>query len=403
MRLLTAFFLLFTFATTSFGQIKYEKGYFINNDNKRIECLIKNTDWKNNPNHFIYKLDDSSTPIKGNLNSVKEFGIYDICKFISTNVKIDRSKTQAHGLSDNPEPFWWQEKLFLKVLVDGKAKLYCYDSSNGKKFFYSVTDSSINQLVFKEYQIGSKVVQNDTFKDQLWLDLKYPDVSIDLVSNINYTSEELEKYFNSYNKFMGDTITQMDIQTKVNNKIERNYFNLKLAPGINASGVSMQIMKDFPNLIFKQSQGSRVGLEAELILPFNMNKWGIVIEPCYQSINSVAENGGAIIKFNSIEFPIGIRYYLHLDDRNRFYVDGFYISSLAINFNSSIRLYSDTYLDISTASNLAFGGGFEHKRLSLGTRYYTDRNLLRKYISFHADYSRLAIILGYKIVYARHH
>ena len=39
----------------SYSQIIFENGYFIDESNNRIECLIKNIDWKNNPTEFEYK------------------------------------------------------------------------------------------------------------------------------------------------------------------------------------------------------------------------------------------------------------------------------------------------------------------------------------------------------------
>jgi len=42
--------------TISYSQISFEKGYFINNTNQRISCYIKNSDWKNNPTEFVYKI-----------------------------------------------------------------------------------------------------------------------------------------------------------------------------------------------------------------------------------------------------------------------------------------------------------------------------------------------------------
>ena len=60
----------------SYGQIRFEKGYFITNENQRTECLIKNVDWKNNPHEFLYKLKDRKETQKGTIQSVKEFGIY---------------------------------------------------------------------------------------------------------------------------------------------------------------------------------------------------------------------------------------------------------------------------------------------------------------------------------------
>lgn len=43
------------------AQINFEKGYFISNDNEKIECLIKSIDWKNNPTEFKYKLNEKQT------------------------------------------------------------------------------------------------------------------------------------------------------------------------------------------------------------------------------------------------------------------------------------------------------------------------------------------------------
>ena len=33
----------------SYSQINFDKGYFINDSNQKVDCLIKNIDWKNNP------------------------------------------------------------------------------------------------------------------------------------------------------------------------------------------------------------------------------------------------------------------------------------------------------------------------------------------------------------------
>ena len=396
MRTLTAFLLLFLIATTSFGQLKYEKGYFINNDNQRIECLIKNMDWKNNPNHFSYKLDNSAASLKGDLNSSKEFGIYNVYKFVKADVKIDHSKTQAHSLSDNPEPLWWQEKLFLKVLVEGKAKLYCYESSNGKKFFYAVSDSAIKQLIHKEFLVGPVIAENNSFRDQLLMELRLPNTGVKNVDSISYTSESLIKYFKSYNGFKDDTSIEL------NHQIPRNYFNLKITTGINSSSVSMPIMENYPALAFSRNQSMLFGLEAEFILPFNMNKWSIVLNPTYQSFNSISTSGEAKLDYKSIEFPVGLRYYFYLDGHNKFYIDGFFVPQLSFDFDSKILMASNTSFDLAAANNVAFGGGFEHNRLSFETRYSANKNLLRKYGNFTADYSRISFILGYKIFTGKH-
>lgn len=203
MRTLTALLLLFFLAIDSSGQTRYEKGYFIDNDNQRIDCLIQKKDWKNNPSEFSYKLDDSSAPAEGDITSVKEFGLPGNFKFIRADVKIDHSNTLAISSIGDENPNWGQELLFLKVLLEGRAKLYSVDNKYGKKFFYSVADSAINQLVYKRFFVGSSLAENNSFKDQLLMDLSCPNAGMESVEHITYTTEDLEKYFHSYNRCMG--------------------------------------------------------------------------------------------------------------------------------------------------------------------------------------------------------
>ena len=72
-----------------FGQIVFNKGYFINNRNEKIECLIKNYDWMYNPVKIEYKLQDASDIVTAGIDSIKEFGINDFSRFVRAEVKID--------------------------------------------------------------------------------------------------------------------------------------------------------------------------------------------------------------------------------------------------------------------------------------------------------------------------
>ena len=429
MRKLTILIILFLIVNVSFGQIKYEKGYFINTENQRTECLIKNMDWNLNPTHFKYKLENSVAPLMGDLTTVKEFGIYNYFKFIGVEVKIDRYSSSATDLIGDENPLWRKETLFLKLITDGKAKLYSYDSQNGRKFFYSVADSSINQLVYKKFLINfmvkitrddqvsattkntnesqispltkniywdqlSPIAENNTYKDQLLKDLPNAYSSQESIEKITYTSEDLEKYFNDYNGTFGDSSTQIIKKTK------KSYFNLKITPGINSSSLAMSLLNS-ADLNFKKNLGFRLGLELESVLPFNRNKWALVFEPTFQSYNSKTEDGNFSAKFNFIEFPIGMRYYLYLNDQNKIYLNCFYIPQFQINLKTTIESNQQYKYALSSSANWSFGGGFEHKRLSLETRYYTVRNMMQ-FNYFHADYSRFSIILGYKIFKGTH-
>lgn len=120
-------FLLITISTlNSYSQVSFEKGYYIDNTNQKINCLIKNVDWKNNPTEFEYKLAENSEPKKTTIKTIKEFGIDNISKYVRSTVNIDRSSESINNLSNDKNPIFKEEELFLKVLVEGKATLYQY-------------------------------------------------------------------------------------------------------------------------------------------------------------------------------------------------------------------------------------------------------------------------------------
>ena len=405
MKSLTIIMLLFLIVTESFGQKKYEKGYLINNENKKIECLIKNRDWKNNPSEFSYKLKDSRTPIKGDLTSIKEFGIYTSCKFVSADVKIDRSVNPKTTIATEKDPIWKQEKLFLKVLVDGKAKLYAYEGNNLVRYFYSMNGGKdINQLVYKEYKVDLTLVKNTSFRQQIWKDLQFKDSYMEEVKNMNYTSDELVKYFKSYNNSFGETATE------ISDKEKKSYLNLKITPGVNFSSASMSIPETvngnvgYTEVKYQSNQTFRVGLEAEWVLSYNKFKWAVIFEPTFQSFNSKSEPKDGVIEYKSVEFPIGVRYYYHLNENTKIYLNGFYVPGVAVNFNSQITyklVGNDIPFDIKSKGNIAFGGGVDYKKFSMESRYYTNR-ILSDEPYMDPVFNRFSIVIGYKIFTTKH-
>ena len=81
------FLLIFTFSTIVLNaQISFEKGYYITNAKEKVECLIKNYDWKNNPVEIEYKLTNSTLVQKIAITNMEEFSIYDKSKYIRRTV-----------------------------------------------------------------------------------------------------------------------------------------------------------------------------------------------------------------------------------------------------------------------------------------------------------------------------
>ena len=409
MKTLTTLLLLTIFSFASFGQMEFEKGYLITTGNQRKDCLIKNEEWKNNPSEFTYKLAETATPETGNLKSVQEFGITNTCKYVNANVKIDLQTKPAVSAKNEVIPVWSRERLFLKVLLEGKAKLYSYDAGKLKRFFYSLKDTSIIQLTYLEAYVNSTLIKNTGYQQQLWSGVKEPMATMTSIKAINYNEKDLTKYFKDYNNSFGGNTAEL-AQSK-----RKSYFNLKLTPGLNSSGVDMNTVVSSSNhlqdaISFDNKLNFRMGLEAELILPFNKYHWGILFEPTYQSFSGEASGTNfpsvqSTINYQALEFPVGLRYYLPINDYTRIFLNGFVIPGFIIDMNSGISYpYEDAHqvgkrsVDIKSGSSASLGAGIEYKRFSLETRYFTKRNLLDSHPSEYADYSRFSVILGYKFM-----
>lgn len=373
---------------STFGQITYDKGYFINNNNQRVECLIKNNDWKDNPKEFEYKLSENASSEKGNLNSVKEFGISGYAKYVKSDVKIDLSSMEPATFSKDRNPEWSQQKLFLKVLVEGKTTLYCYEGNDLIRFFYSVSDTSVNQLIYKEYITESgNIAENFTFRGQLWNDVKCSTTKMSDAENTNYKKNDLERYFRKFNECNGI------LSADTTKKVKKDLFHLKIAPGVNFASLS-EISGGLSDIDFGSQVNFSIGLEAEFILPFNKNKWGILLEPNYQYFKAEAPHDLYIAKadYKSIECLFGLRHYFYLPHNLKLYANFLYIPGFSIDFNSTI--YKK---EIESGSSIAFGGGVGYKRFSAEMRYFVNRNLFNNLNAISTDYRRISLLFGFKI------
>jgi len=375
----------------SFAQINFENGYFIDNNNQRIECLIKNQDWKNNPEEFEYKFTANGISEKGNLSTVKEFGVTGFSRYVLADTKIDISPADIENLSKERNPEWSQRQMFLKVLVEGKAMLYYYEKEAIIRFFYSVSDTVINQLIYKEYYTAdNQVAENFKFREQLWVDVRLANASMNSVENMRCNVSDLVRYFKKYN---GAERNSSSVNTETKKK---DSFHLRITPGLNFSSVTITNV-DYPDskTALDNKINFRIGIEAELILPFNKNKWGLMIEPSYQYYNSSGQQGSyetVEIKYQSVEFPVGLRHYFFLNEKTKLFLDATVIPGYSLVFNSKIN-----NLDIGTQISYAFGGGISYKRWSSEIRYYTNRDLAKDYFQIKNDYTRLALILGFRI------
>ena len=183
-------------------------------------------------------------------------------------------------------------------------------------------------------------------------------------------------------------------------KQHRDLFNLNLRPGFNISTLSIQnSISNSRDTDFGSELAFRFGIEAEFIMPFNKNKWALIIEPTYQYFKSETEisTQNVEVDYKSIELPLGIRHYLFLNENSKFFVNGSFVFDL-INNNSIINFESGTNLEIKTRTNLAFGLGYKYNdRYSLELRYQTSREVLSDFLFLSSDYQTFSVIFGYSI------
>ena len=386
----------------SYSQIIFENGYFIDESNNKIECLIKNVDWKNNPTEFEYKFSQNDTVHKATFKTVKEFGIYNVSKYIRAKTNIDKSSEQIDKMSSERNPNFQEELLFLKVLIEGKASLFLYIDGNLTRFFYKLNDSEIQQLVYKRYLINDTILVNNSFKQELFLKLKCEEIVLNDIKNLRYSNRDLEKLFIKYNKCTGSDY--INYKTKQN----KDLFNLTFRPSLNYSSLEIQnSVLGFNDIDFRNKLGIRFGIEAEFILPFNKNKWGIIVEPTYQYFKSEQSketgnvSGGILVSridYKSIELPVGIRYYFCLNDKSKLFTNISYVFDFSNNSSIKFLRNDDSMLDeleIKSRRNLALGIGYKYKnRYSMEIRYNTNREILSDYLYWSSNYSSLNIIFG---------
>ncbi|HDZ04546.1 hypothetical protein LCGC14_0079520 [marine sediment metagenome] len=380
-------------AFNSYSQIDFEKGYYVDNNGQKTTCLIKNVDWMKNPTEFKYKFSEGEDAKTLTIENVKEFGVDKESRYIKSSVDLDTSVDEVKKLSRVREPIFIKRELFLKVLVEGKATLFLYENSNGRKYFYKTEVTEIKPLIYKKYIKGvNTIAENNQYKQQLWNDLNDDGLLQKKILKINYRENDLIGIFNAYNGKIKPVL-----------KNEKNdWFNLSVRPGVNSSIVKSSqtgnVFNRTQEINFDRELSFRIGVEIEMILPFNKNKWAILAEPFYNSYKTEQEQGyGRInmVDYNYIGLGIGLRHYIFLNKKSKLFMNGSMV--LAMSTADSNVVSFGQYQDIDNSTTAAFGIGYTYNnKFSAELRYNLNREIL-KYIYTSAQYSGQSIILGYKL------
>ncbi|TYA74856.1 porin family protein [Seonamhaeicola marinus] len=408
MKKLLPFIVVLAVFQCGYSQINFEKGYFISNDNIKTECLIKNIDWKNNPTTFKYRLSLKGDIKIADIESVKEFGIYDFSKYIRAEINIDRSSDEIEYLSRQKAPKFNKEQLFLKALVTGKASLYTYEESGLVRFFFSKTDLPIEQLVYKSYLTSEdKVSYNNHFRVQIWNTLKCNSIKMNDLKYLRYDEEALTQIFLKYNNCNRPVKTTNNL---VKSKAKRFFINIK--PRISNTSLEVTNINNGRFYDFGSTTNFELGVEFESVFAFNRNKWAFVgelnfgnsfkgdlIEPSPTS----SLDKKSSIDYSSIEVGLGGRHYMFLNDKSKLFINVFYVLDLAGNSKlteetiGTSDTISSSEVKIENNSYTAIGLGYKYNN-----KYSVEFRLDNSHSIFNpprnSEYTGISLILGYTIL-----
>ncbi len=402
---LQLFFITVLFSVlNAFSQTNFEAGYLIKTNGTKVDCLIKNEDWKGSPSSFSYKLEENGEIKTGTISNVIEFGSAESFKYIRATVNIDQSTDNVNNLTDVRNPIMKEETIFLKTLIEGKASLYYTENENTPRYFYKVGDGKIEQLIYKKYlSTPTKLGKNERYKQQLATDLTCSKLNENNFEELDYKKNKLINLITKYN-------TCENSEAIVFSKnIQKSKFNLTIRPGVTFSSLSILKLGD-ERINFDKNTGIRIGLEAEYVLPFNNSKWSVFIEPTYRNykaekeylyvdFNTFQKTTLITAEYNSIELPIGGRHYMYLNKNAAVFIDAAIIMDVSFMDSKIDSSNEGGYdLDVSADAAIALGIGFRYKnKYSFQARYHTPRQLLN-YDNINSDYKSFALIAGYNFL-----
>ncbi|GAA4762409.1 MULTISPECIES: porin family protein [Flavobacterium] len=398
-------YLLLLLTNVLFAQINFEKGYYIDNSGQKIEGLIKDEDWMNNPTKFLFKKNDNDVENTKSIRDIKEFVIDNFSKYERVEVMIDTSSVDWRRLSYNKNPEWSKKVIFLKLIVDGDAKLYEFTDGTNKKFFYSFKNSAIEQLVYKEYTQpnSTTVIENNTFRQQLWNNVKCSQTEYKTLSKMKYKTSELIKYFLMINNCDGNK-SIVETSSQVQNS--KGSFWLKVKAGANFSNLTLasnyNVLK---NVEFGNKIGPKIGVEFEINLGFNKNKWSVFYEPTYQKYKSemIKKLYGSDYRYNAnittIDHLLGVKYYMFLNKDSKLFVDaGLFFRQLSgdLQYGSVSGSYMNEY---SLENYISFTGGlgFSYKKADFEVRYSKSSIIPTNLGGDSAKFGVISAVFGYKI------
>jgi len=375
-----------------FAQNKFLKGYFVDNNEKKTECLVKVIDKKGFSKNIQYKLSENSSLQTAYIDNIKEYGFDNYSKYVRFTVKTEFLFGKDIK-SSKKDIEWCQDIVFLKELVKGKASLWKSELPTKDLFFYSMDNGQPQLLIHKIYFIDNITSENNTFREQIYNNLRNENTKYEIPQLLNYNESSFVKYFSVYNKNT-DFVVNSDIP-----KPKREILNFKISGSISYNKFSITNPSYYPPVLyFDDKINWMAGAEVEYFLPFYWNKWSLLLAPSYESTyyNRIVNNDIKKIDIKDITFPIGLRYTQQISNSARFYINVLYNPTINLHFSNSFYFMEYTSpIYTNELSNLIVGVGFGIKNLGLEIKYHTSRTLFSSTI---CDNPKVSLTFSYKLL-----
>jgi hypothetical protein len=372
----------------AYAQIDFEKGYFINEDGSRTEAYIKNKEWLGNPTEFTYTDQPGGEAKIAKVETIREFAVGN-SKFIRSTVKIDNSVNQPGKLSSTAAPEFVTETVLLKVLIEGSADLFYYRRKGEDRFFFRTGDGPINQLVYKKFLGPNNMgAYNNTFQDQLKYNVNCTKQSDQMFKRLRYDETSMKKHFIAHNVCSGD------VQQTSAKDVRKRIIHLKVTPGVDFANAHAVYPNNQLYAEYNSKPGFRLGVDMEIVLPFNRNKWAAMIEPTFQSYKSESKaKNKQKIEYTSVEIPLGVRHYFFLNKSTTIFLDAGAVFDVPFK-------YETTTFDAKIPSvSVMAGVGVSFRKFSIEARHYFERSVIAEgtFSDYLAEYEKSSLILGYRI------
>lgn len=362
------------------AQITYDPGYYVNNNGDTIYGLIRNLDWKNNPQKILFKstLDDDVEELA--TEDIMSFVVADNLPFRRFTVLWDENINRLDEVySSNKEPRLVSKTFLLRQLTFSGFQLYEFCSNNQICFYISSNDSVPQLLVFKYYlENETDLKANNSYQAQLYLLLKCDCLDMNDFELLEYSKKSIIQTINKYNNCSG-IILNNESHGK---SVARKKIEYGISAGMQLSSLEGSVYKAFLGRFdanFTKKIFPVAGLDFEYYLPFKRNIISLCIQPEISYYSSEAEIYSGTTHFDllALNAPLQLRYSWYLRNSNRIFANFGFGATLPIHFylDGDLKYYEPH-------SNLFFAAGigaqFGKKYLIYISQYFPHDYLLMR-------------------------